>query len=96
MNQDSCLPHHPPVDNLSFPLMLARLFGGGDIVQFVPCSLDLLNEIGDGVSTLYLEGPAFTPAIEDSGLTLHLFHILSCTHTFVPLMETVQVTLQLN
>lgn len=87
-------PYRPYVGNLSFPLTLARLPRSGDIVQFLPRSLDLADEIWDGVSFLFLWDPAFTSDIEDFRLTLHLFHSLSCTHTALSLMDTVHVTLQ--
>jgi len=98
MNQGPHFPYRAHGDNgdFSFPFILARLFWSGDIVQFLPCGLDLANEIWDGVSFLFLEDPAHRAIVEDYVLTLHLFHILSCTHTVLLLMDTVQLTLQLS
>ena len=96
MNQAPRVLYHPHIDNLSILHDPCPGFWGRDIVQLPPCSLDLVNEIGDGVPLLCLEDPAFTSTIEDSLLTLHLFHISSCTHTLLLLIDTVQLTLQLR
>lgn len=75
--------------------MLSWLLRDGNIVQFLPRGLDLVNKVQNLVPSLSLRRRVTTPVAEDPRLTLHLFHtVSSCTQTRSLLIDTVQLTLQ--